>query len=148
MLQQFRRAVGVQIVRGNAMLKMPRLHYVRGTPQEAKEVHQANMMSSRASMASGIIPQYLGCGTDPHSLHKTCGMSAMWAFIHVAKRDSPELVKHTADAGRCNPRLWVHRWTCFSQPERLPPEHAEGCHTMHPRASDGAGSVVNTGQNV
>ena len=47
MLQQFRRAIGVQIVRGNAMLKMSRLNYVRGTPQEAKEVHQANMSNNR-----------------------------------------------------------------------------------------------------
>ena len=29
------------------MLKMSRLHYVRGTPQEAKEVHQANMSNNR-----------------------------------------------------------------------------------------------------
>ena len=47
MLQQFRRAIGVTIVRGNALLKMSRLHYVRGTPQEAKNVHQANMSSNK-----------------------------------------------------------------------------------------------------
>ena len=47
MLQQFRRAIGVQIVRGNTMLKMSTLHYVRETPQQAKEVHQANMSNIR-----------------------------------------------------------------------------------------------------
>ena len=37
MLHQFRRAIEVQIVRGNAMLKMSRLHYVRRKSEEAKE---------------------------------------------------------------------------------------------------------------
>ena len=47
LLQQFRRAIAVSIVRGNAALKMSRLHYVRGTPQEAKQTHQANMSKNK-----------------------------------------------------------------------------------------------------
>ena len=35
MLQQFRRAIGVAIVRGNAQLRRGRLHYVRPTKEEA-----------------------------------------------------------------------------------------------------------------
>ena len=35
MLQQFKRAIGVAIIRRNAMLKLSRLHYVRATPEEA-----------------------------------------------------------------------------------------------------------------
>ncbi|EJK47138.1 hypothetical protein THAOC_34161, partial [Thalassiosira oceanica] len=37
MLHQFRRAIGVAIVRGNAQHKLGRLHYVRATPEEAAE---------------------------------------------------------------------------------------------------------------
>jgi hypothetical protein len=40
MLQQFRRAIGVAIVRGNAELRRGRLHYVRPTKEEA--YHAAN----------------------------------------------------------------------------------------------------------
>ena len=35
MLQQFKRAIGVAIVRGNANHKLGRMHYVRGTAEEA-----------------------------------------------------------------------------------------------------------------
>ena len=35
MLQQFRRAIGVVIVQGNANHKLGRLHYVQGTAEEA-----------------------------------------------------------------------------------------------------------------
>ena len=40
--QQLRRALGVAIVRGNAKLKLSRLHYVRGTALEAAQVCEAN----------------------------------------------------------------------------------------------------------
>ena len=40
MLQQFRRAMGVAIVRGNAQLRRGRLHYVRPSKEEA--FHAAN----------------------------------------------------------------------------------------------------------
>ena len=36
MLSQFRRAVGVTIVRDMANHKLSRLHYVRATPEDAK----------------------------------------------------------------------------------------------------------------
>eukprot|EP00956_Cyclotella_meneghiniana_P016154 scaffold25389_cov71-Cyclotella_meneghiniana.AAC.3 len=45
MLQQFRRALGVMVVRGMANLanhKLPRLHYVRATAEEAKFTAEAN----------------------------------------------------------------------------------------------------------
>ena len=38
MLQQFRRAIGVCIVRGQAKLKLSRLHYVRETVAEAADI--------------------------------------------------------------------------------------------------------------
>ena len=47
MLQQFRRAVGVAIVRGNAQHKLGRLHYVRATPEEAADACRANHSSNR-----------------------------------------------------------------------------------------------------
>ena len=42
MLQQFRRAVGVVIVRGNTNHKPGRLHYVRGTAEEAAHICKTN----------------------------------------------------------------------------------------------------------
>ena len=42
MLQQFRRAIGVAIVRGNATLKLSRLHYVRETAREAAAACEAH----------------------------------------------------------------------------------------------------------
>ena len=47
LLQQFRRAVAVGIVRGNALLKMSRLHYVRNTAEEARHAHRANLSSNK-----------------------------------------------------------------------------------------------------
>ena len=47
MLHQFRRAVGVAIVRGNAQHKLGRLHYVRATPEEAADACSANHSSNR-----------------------------------------------------------------------------------------------------
>ena len=41
MLHQFRRAIGVAIVRGNAQHKLSRLHYVRATPEEAADACRA-----------------------------------------------------------------------------------------------------------
>ena len=40
--QQFRRALGVMIVTGNANLKLARLHYIREKAREAAEVCNAN----------------------------------------------------------------------------------------------------------
>ena len=42
MRQQFRRAIGVAIVRGNAKLKLSRLNYVRALAAEAFQVCEAN----------------------------------------------------------------------------------------------------------
>ena len=42
MLQQFRRALGVTVVRGMAKHKLSHLHYVRGTAEEAKYTAEAN----------------------------------------------------------------------------------------------------------
>ena len=36
MWQQFKRVMGVVVIRGNAMHKLGRLHYVRGMAAEAK----------------------------------------------------------------------------------------------------------------
>ena len=47
LLQQFRRAVAVGIVRGNALLKMSRLHYVRNTAEEARHAHRANLSNNK-----------------------------------------------------------------------------------------------------
>ena len=38
MRQQFRRAIGVAIVRGNAKLKLSRLHYVHASTAKASQV--------------------------------------------------------------------------------------------------------------
>ena len=42
MLKQFRRAIGVAIVRGNANLKLAHLYYVRATAEEAAATCGAN----------------------------------------------------------------------------------------------------------
>jgi len=47
MLQQFRRAIGVAIVRGNARHKISRLHYVRATPGEAEATCRAHHSDNR-----------------------------------------------------------------------------------------------------
>ena len=48
MLQQFRRAIGVAIVRGNAKhWKLGRLHYIRSTPEEAAAVCRAHHSDNR-----------------------------------------------------------------------------------------------------
>ena len=47
MLQQFRRALGVTVVRGMAKHKLSRLHYVRGTAEEAKYTAEANHSNNR-----------------------------------------------------------------------------------------------------
>ena len=47
MLKQFKRALGVAIVRGNAMHKMGRLHYVRGTQAEARATASAHHSSNK-----------------------------------------------------------------------------------------------------
>ena len=47
MLQQFRRAIGVCIVRGQAKLKLSRLHYVRETVAEAADICKQNHSENR-----------------------------------------------------------------------------------------------------
>eukprot|EP00956_Cyclotella_meneghiniana_P007694 scaffold10316_cov71-Cyclotella_meneghiniana.AAC.10 len=47
MLQQFRRALGVMVVRGMANHKLSRLHQVRGTAEEAKFTAEANHSNDR-----------------------------------------------------------------------------------------------------
>ena len=42
MLQQFKRAIGVAVVRGNANHKLGRMHYVRGTAEEAAYTCRTN----------------------------------------------------------------------------------------------------------
>ena len=47
MLQQFRRAIGVAIVRGNAELRRGRLHYVRPTKEEAYHAADSHHSSNK-----------------------------------------------------------------------------------------------------
>ena len=47
MLQQFRRAIGVGIVRGQAKQKLARLHYVRETAAEAADVCRTHHSDNR-----------------------------------------------------------------------------------------------------
>ena len=47
MLQQFRRAIGVAIVRGNAQHKLARLHYVRATAEEAEATCKAHHSNNK-----------------------------------------------------------------------------------------------------
>ena len=76
--QQLRRALGVAIVRGNAKLKLSRLHYVRGTALEAAQVCEANhsekgwrpdgrgcpsWFASHVAEGYGAFAQFL-CGRD------------------------------------------------------------------------------------
>ena len=42
MLRQFKRAIGVAIVRGNANHKLGRMHYVRGSAEEAAHTCRCN----------------------------------------------------------------------------------------------------------
>ena len=65
MLQQFRRAIGVAIARGNAKLKLGRLHYVRATAAEAAAACRAHhsdnrwkpSQNGRASWFSEHVPE-------------------------------------------------------------------------------------------
>ena len=47
MLQQFRRAIGISIIRGQAKLRLSRLHYVRETVAEAADVCKQNHSERR-----------------------------------------------------------------------------------------------------
>ena len=42
MFQQFRKAIGVAIVRGDTHFKLGRMHYVRGTSEEAANTWRTN----------------------------------------------------------------------------------------------------------
>ena len=68
MLQQFKRAIGVAIVRGNAKHKLARLHYVRATAAEAAYTCRTNhsdkkwnpRQTGRASWFSQHVPEGYG----------------------------------------------------------------------------------------
>ena len=47
MMQQFKRAIGVTIVSGNARHKVGRLHYVRGLAAEATHIYKASHSTNR-----------------------------------------------------------------------------------------------------
>ncbi|KAL9183104.1 hypothetical protein ACHAXT_004891 [Thalassiosira profunda] len=53
MHRQFRRAIGVAIVRGNAQLKQRRLHFVRATRREAAEAYNAHSSNNRYRPGQG-----------------------------------------------------------------------------------------------
>jgi len=79
MLQQFKRAIGVAIVRGNAKHKLGRLHYVRATPEEAAAVcraHQATIVGSQVK-TDGQVGTRITCPkvTVPSSSSET-GMNS------------------------------------------------------------------------
>ena len=75
MLQQFKRAIGVAIVRGNAKHKLGRLHYVRATPEEAAAVCRAHhsdnrwkpSQNGRASWYSDHVPEGYGTFEQFHN---------------------------------------------------------------------------------
>ena len=68
MLKQFRRSIGVAIVRGNANLKLVRLHYVRSTAEESVATCRVNYgnkkwrpgQNSRASWLTEHVPEGYG----------------------------------------------------------------------------------------
>lgn len=76
MLQQFRRAVGISAVRGNAQLKLTRLHYVRGTAAEARATCNANHSDFRSN------PGYSGAGARWYSDHVPEGYSTFAQFVN------------------------------------------------------------------
>ena len=53
MHRQFRRAIGVAIVRGNAQLKQRRLHFVRASRREAAEAYNAHSSNNRYRPGQG-----------------------------------------------------------------------------------------------
>ena len=53
MLQQFRRALSTEIVRGMAELKLSRIHYLRPTKAAAKHAVIANRSSNRYKPSEG-----------------------------------------------------------------------------------------------
>ena len=76
LLQQFRRAVGISAVRGNAQLKLTRLHYVRGTAAEARATCNANHSDFRSN------PGYSGAGARWYSDHVPEGYSTFAQFVN------------------------------------------------------------------
>ena len=57
MLQQFKRAIGVAIVRSNAKHKLARLHYVRATAAEAAYTCRTNHIAIRNGTHTGMDEQ-------------------------------------------------------------------------------------------
>ena len=72
MWQQFKRAMGVVIVWGNAMYKMGCLHYVRGTAAEAAAATTAHHSNNKLRAGQNRQPRWFtdhileGCGTFEH----------------------------------------------------------------------------------
>lgn len=79
MLQQFRRYVGVAIVRGNAKHKLGRLHYVRESAEEAANVsiayHSANKWNPSHNGHVGW------CDAHTPNGYKTCLQFRNWLFF-------------------------------------------------------------------
>ena len=73
--QQLRRALGVAIVRGNAKLKLLRLHYVRRTALEAAQVCEANHSKRRWRPDGWECPSWF-------TSHITEGYEAFARFTH------------------------------------------------------------------
>ena len=67
MLQQFRRAIGVAIVRGNAELRRGRLHYVRPTKEEAYHAADSHHSSNNKWTGSGMNGWFKGNDDDGYS---------------------------------------------------------------------------------
>ena len=58
MLQDFKRAIGVAVVWGNAKHKLARLHYVRATPREAKAACEAHHSDNKWNPHQGCRPSW------------------------------------------------------------------------------------------
>ena len=67
------------------LLKMSRLHYVRGTPQEAKNVHQANMSSNKYRPGKGShswYSEHAAPGYDSFQQYKNVrGFQMNWGWL-------------------------------------------------------------------
>ncbi|EJK46647.1 hypothetical protein THAOC_34675 [Thalassiosira oceanica] len=74
MLHQFRRAIGVAIVRGNAQHKLSRLHYVRAAPEEAADAcsdnHSSNRWNSHRHGQSNWFSQHTPDGPTARSTRR------------------------------------------------------------------------------
>ena len=58
MLQQFRRVIAITITRGNTYYKMGRLHYVRATQEQGKELVIASITGNNYTSGKGDYSWY------------------------------------------------------------------------------------------